>query len=56
MRINTSDSEKMVVSEERLELQVLPQVEEFIHLRVLFTSVGRMEQEIDRRGSGQHLQ
>ncbi|TWW63631.1 hypothetical protein D4764_03G0006390 [Takifugu flavidus] len=29
--------------------EILPQVEEFKYLRVLFTSEGRMEQEIDRR-------
>ena len=29
--------------------EVLPQVEEFVYLRVSFMSEGRMEQEIDRR-------
>ena len=29
--------------------EILPQVEEFKYLRVLFTSEGRMEREIDRR-------
>ncbi|TWW62757.1 hypothetical protein D4764_04G0014040 [Takifugu flavidus] len=41
MRISTSKSEAME--------EILPQVEEFKFLGVLFTSEGRMEQEIDRR-------
>ncbi|TWW57289.1 1-phosphatidylinositol 4,5-bisphosphate phosphodiesterase delta-3-A [Takifugu flavidus] len=33
----------------RVKEEILPQVEEFKYLRVLFTSEGRMEQEIDRQ-------
>ncbi|TWW77616.1 hypothetical protein D4764_12G0010060 [Takifugu flavidus] len=33
----------------RVKEEILPQVEEFKYLGVLFTSEGRMEQEIDRR-------
>ncbi|KAK0134738.1 putative uncharacterized transposon-derived protein F52C9.6 [Merluccius polli] len=46
MRISTSKSESMggVHGDE-----ILPQVEEFKYLGVLFTSEGRMEREIDRR-------
>ncbi|TWW67270.1 hypothetical protein D4764_02G0003110 [Takifugu flavidus] len=43
MKINTSKFKAMVKEE------ILPQVEEFKYLGVLFTSEGRMEQEIDRR-------
>ncbi len=55
MRISTSKSEAMVLSRKRVAcpLQVggvlLPQVEEFKYLGVLFTSEGRMEREIERR-------
>ena len=55
MRISTSKSEAMVLSRKRVECtlrvwnEVLPQVEEFKYLGVLFTSEGRMEREIDRR-------
>ena len=55
MRISTSKSESMVLSRKRVECtlrvrdEVLPQVEEFKYLGVLFTSEGRMEREIDRR-------
>ncbi|CAM4549683.1 unnamed protein product [Leuciscus chuanchicus] len=55
MRISTSKSEAMVLSRKRVAfpLQVggefLPQVEEFKYFGVLFTSEGRMEQEIDRQ-------
>ncbi len=55
MRISASKSEAMVLSRKRVAcpLQVggelLPQVEEFKYLGVLFTSQGRMEREIDRR-------
>ncbi len=55
MRISASKSEAMVLSRKRVAcpLQVggvlLPQVEEFKYLGVLFTSEGRMEREIDRR-------
>ncbi|TWW54789.1 hypothetical protein D4764_0289820 [Takifugu flavidus] len=41
MKISTSKSEAME--------EILPQVEEFKYLGVLFTSEGRMEQEINRR-------
>ena len=55
MRISTSKSECMVLSRKRVECtlrvrdQILPQVEEFKYLGVLFTSEGRREREIDRR-------
>ncbi|XP_051789808.1 uncharacterized protein LOC127529636 [Erpetoichthys calabaricus] len=55
MRISTSKSETMVLSRKRVECplrvggEILPQVEEFKYLGVLFTSEGRMEREIDRR-------
>ncbi|TWW77426.1 hypothetical protein D4764_12G0008160 [Takifugu flavidus] len=45
IKISTSKSEAVV----RVKEEILPQVEEFKYLRVLFTSEGRMEQEIDRR-------
>ena len=52
MRISTSKSEAVVLSGETGDcpLQVggesLPQVEEFKYFRVLFTSEGKIEQEI----------
>ena len=55
MRISTSTSETMVLSWKRVECslrvgnEILPQVEEFKYLWVLFTSEGRMEHEIDGR-------
>ncbi|KAK0138543.1 hypothetical protein N1851_024925 [Merluccius polli] len=55
MRISTSKSESMVLNRKRVKCtlwvrdEILPQVEEFKYLRVLFTSEGRMEREIDRR-------
>ncbi|KAK0135736.1 Craniofacial development protein 2 [Merluccius polli] len=55
MRISTSKSESMVLNRKRVECtlrvgdEILPQVEEFKYLGVLFTSGGRMEREIDRR-------
>ena len=55
MRISTSKSESMVLSRKRVECplrvrdEILPQVEEFKYLGVLFTSEGRMEREINRR-------
>uniref|UniRef100_A0A8P4KHH4 Reverse transcriptase domain-containing protein n=1 Tax=Dicentrarchus labrax TaxID=13489 RepID=A0A8P4KHH4_DICLA len=55
MRISTSKSEAMVLSRKpvdcllRVGSESLPQVKEFKYLRVLFTSEGRMEQEIGRR-------
>ncbi|TWW61062.1 TNF receptor-associated factor 2 [Takifugu flavidus] len=55
MRISTSKSEAMVLSRKKVECllrvkeEILPQVEEFKYLGVLFTSKGRMEREIDRR-------
>ncbi|KAK0132743.1 putative uncharacterized transposon-derived protein F52C9.6 [Merluccius polli] len=55
MRISTSKSESMVLNRKRVECtlrvgdEILPQVEEFKYLGVLFTSDGRMEREIDRR-------
>ena len=53
MRISTSKSETMVLSRKRVECplrvgnEILLQVEEY--LRVLLTSEGRMEREIDRQ-------
>ncbi|TWW71681.1 hypothetical protein D4764_16G0001780 [Takifugu flavidus] len=53
MKISTSKSEAMVLNQKKVECllqvkeEILPQVEEY--LRVLFTSEGSMEQEIDRR-------
>ncbi|TWW80182.1 hypothetical protein D4764_10G0012120 [Takifugu flavidus] len=55
MRISTSKSEAMVLNQKKVECllrvkeEILPQVEEFKYLGVLFTSEGRMEQEVDRR-------
>ncbi|TWW63621.1 hypothetical protein D4764_03G0006290 [Takifugu flavidus] len=55
MRISTSKAEAMVLSRKKVECllrvkeEILPQVEEFKYLGILFTSEGRMEQEIDRR-------
>ena len=55
MRISTSKSETMVLSRKIVECslrvgnEILPQVEEFKYLGVLFTSEGRMERKIDRR-------
>ncbi|KAK3519769.1 hypothetical protein QTP70_003908 [Hemibagrus guttatus] len=55
MRVSTSKSEAMVLDWKKVActLQVggelLPQVEEFKYLRVLFTSEGRMDRETDRR-------
>ncbi|TWW71177.1 hypothetical protein D4764_17G0006600 [Takifugu flavidus] len=55
MRISTSKSEAMVLSRKKVKRhlwvkeEILPQVEKFKYLGVLFTSEGRMEQEIDRR-------
>ncbi|KAK3568156.1 hypothetical protein QTP86_032700 [Hemibagrus guttatus] len=55
MRVSTSKSKAMVLDRKKVACtlqvggEVLPQVEEFKYLRVLFTSEGRMEREIDRR-------
>ncbi|KAK3544083.1 hypothetical protein QTP86_001214 [Hemibagrus guttatus] len=55
MRDSTSKSEAMVLDRKKVACtlqvggEVLPQVEEFKYLRVLFTSEGRMDREIDRR-------
>jgi len=55
MRISTSKSETMVLSRKRVEWplqvrnEILPQVEEFKYLGVLFMSEGRTEREIDRQ-------
>ncbi|KAK3520909.1 hypothetical protein QTP86_002418, partial [Hemibagrus guttatus] len=55
MRVSTSKSEAMVLDREKVACtlqvggEVLPQVEEFKYLGVLFTSEGRMDREIDRR-------
>ncbi|TWW59340.1 hypothetical protein D4764_06G0008700 [Takifugu flavidus] len=55
MKISMSKSEAMVLNRKKVECllrvkeEILPQVEKFKYLGVLFTSEGRMEQEIDRR-------
>ncbi|KAK3522936.1 hypothetical protein QTP86_009714 [Hemibagrus guttatus] len=55
MRVSTSKSEAMVLDQKKVACtlqvggEVLPQVEEFKYLGVLFTSEGRMDREIDRR-------
>ncbi|KAI3362481.1 hypothetical protein L3Q82_012769 [Scortum barcoo] len=55
LRISTSKSEAMVLDRKRVACplrvggEVLPQVEEFKYLGVLFTSEGKMKREIDRR-------
>ncbi|KAK3543175.1 hypothetical protein QTP70_012283 [Hemibagrus guttatus] len=55
MRVSTSKSEAMVLDRKKVAFtlqvrgEVLPQVEEFKYLGVLFTSEGRMDREIDRR-------
>ncbi|TWW77601.1 hypothetical protein D4764_12G0009910 [Takifugu flavidus] len=55
MKISTSKSEAMVLNRKKVECllrvkeEILPQVEEFKYLGVLFTSEGRMEREINRR-------
>uniref|UniRef100_A0A8C6P1M8 Reverse transcriptase domain-containing protein n=1 Tax=Nothobranchius furzeri TaxID=105023 RepID=A0A8C6P1M8_NOTFU len=55
MTISSSKSETMVLIRKRVECllrvrdEVLPQVEEFKYLGVLFTSEGKLEREIDRR-------
>ncbi|KAK3516360.1 hypothetical protein QTP70_009415 [Hemibagrus guttatus] len=55
MRVSTTKSEAMVLDRKKVACtlqiggEVLPQVEEFKYLRVLFMSEGRMDREIDRR-------
>ncbi|KAK3529908.1 hypothetical protein QTP86_007227 [Hemibagrus guttatus] len=55
MRVSTSKLEAMVLDQKKVACtlqvggEVLPQVEEFKYLGVLFTSEGRMDREIDRR-------
>ncbi|KAK3557454.1 hypothetical protein QTP70_027739, partial [Hemibagrus guttatus] len=55
MRVSTSKSEAMVLNRKKVACtlqvggEVLPQVEEFKYLGVLFMSEGRMDREIDRR-------
>ncbi|KAK3556168.1 hypothetical protein QTP70_005570 [Hemibagrus guttatus] len=55
MRVSTSKSEAMVLDWKKVACtlqvggEVLPQVEEFKYLGVLFTSEGKMDREIDRR-------
>ncbi|KAI3351087.1 hypothetical protein L3Q82_005653 [Scortum barcoo] len=56
MRISTSKYKAMVLDRKRVLRalsgwveKVLPQVEEFKYLGVLFTSEGKMERDIDRR-------
>ncbi|TWW62225.1 hypothetical protein D4764_04G0008720 [Takifugu flavidus] len=55
MKISTSKSEAMVLNRKKVECllrvkeEILPQVDEFKYLGVLFTSEGRMDQGVDRR-------
>ncbi|KAK3512519.1 hypothetical protein QTP70_015647, partial [Hemibagrus guttatus] len=55
MKVSTSKSEAMVLDWKKVACtlqvggEVLPQMEEFKYLGVLFTSEGRMDREIDRR-------
>ncbi|KAK3509359.1 hypothetical protein QTP70_030004 [Hemibagrus guttatus] len=55
MRVSTSKSDAMVLDRKKVACtlqvggEVLPQVEEFKYLGVLFMSEGRMDHEIDRR-------
>ncbi|KAK3561115.1 hypothetical protein QTP86_028310, partial [Hemibagrus guttatus] len=55
MRVSTSKSEVMVLDRKKVACtlqvggEVLPQVEEFKYLGVLFTSEGRMDRKIDSR-------
>ncbi|KAK3523662.1 hypothetical protein QTP70_006725 [Hemibagrus guttatus] len=55
MRVSTSKSEAMVLDRKKVACtlqvggEVLPQVEEFKYLGVLFMSEGRMDHEIDRQ-------
>ncbi|KAI3361110.1 hypothetical protein L3Q82_013312, partial [Scortum barcoo] len=55
MGISTSKSEAMVLDQKRVACplwvggEILPQMEEFKNLGVLFTSEGKMEREINRR-------
>ncbi|KAK3569880.1 hypothetical protein QTP86_006752 [Hemibagrus guttatus] len=55
MKVSTSKSEAMVLDRKKVACtlqvggEVLPQVEEFKYLGVLFTSEGRMDREIGRR-------
>ncbi|KAK3516423.1 hypothetical protein QTP70_011957 [Hemibagrus guttatus] len=55
MRVSTSKSEAMVLNQKKVACtiqvggEILPQVEEFKYLGVLFTTEGRMDHEIDRR-------
>ncbi|KAK3528856.1 hypothetical protein QTP70_011737 [Hemibagrus guttatus] len=55
MRVSISKSEAMVLDRKKVACtlqvggEVLPQVEQFKYLGVLFTSEGRMDREIDRR-------
>ncbi|KAK3534027.1 hypothetical protein QTP86_000639 [Hemibagrus guttatus] len=55
MTVSTSKSEAMVLDRKKVAStlqvvgEVLPQVEEFKYLGVLFTSKGRMDREIDRQ-------
>ncbi|KAK3542027.1 hypothetical protein QTP86_010850 [Hemibagrus guttatus] len=55
MRVSTSKSEAIVLDQKKVACtfqvggEVLPQVEEFKYLGVLFTSERRMDHEIDRR-------
>ncbi|KAK3543834.1 hypothetical protein QTP70_030081 [Hemibagrus guttatus] len=54
MRVSTSKSEAMVLDRKKVACtlqvggEVLPQVEEFKYLGVMFTSEGRMDREIER--------
>lgn len=55
MRINTPKSEAIFLNWEKVECllwvreEIQPQVEEFKYLGLLFTSGGKMEQEVEKR-------
>ena len=64
MKISTSKFEAMVLNRKKVECllrvgeEILPQVQEFKYLGVLFTSEGKMKREIDKWIGGlmRHLQ
>ena len=55
MRVSTSKSKAMILCWKKVDCslwvgnELLPQVKEFKYLRVLFTSEGKMEREVDRQ-------
>ena len=48
MRISTSKSQKRMECPVRVRSELLPQVEDFKYLGVMFTTGGRIEQKIDK--------